>query len=99
MLAEGQNNGSHFQKHTQQYFLHFQRSSLLTCDVEKDLDFLVSGRSPDSSLPLQQWVRSQGGVSLLSGEWARACCEAGLEISVILGTLSAPAVAPTPWCW
>lgn len=71
----------------------------ITCDVEKDLDFLVSGWSPDSPLPLCHRVRPHGGVPLLPGERARACNEAGLEISVILGTLSAPAVAPTSWCW
>lgn len=71
----------------------------ITCDVEKDLDFLVSGRSPDSPLPLSQRVRPHGSVPLLPGERARACSEARLEISVILGTLSAPAVAPTSWCW
>lgn len=71
----------------------------ITCDVEKDLDFLVPGRSPDSPLPLCQRVRPHGGVPLLSGERARVRSEAGLKISVILGTLSAPAVAPTSWCW
>lgn len=70
-----------------------------TCDVEKNLDFLVSSRSPDSSLPLCQWVRSHGSVSLLSGERTCACSKAGLKISIVLGTLSAPAVAPTTWCW
>lgn len=72
--------------------------TLYTCDVEKDLDLLVSDGSSDSSQPLDVAVRLRAGVSLLPAELPRACSKARLKVSIVLSALRAPAVAPTPWC-
>lgn len=80
------------------YTAEVDNHALNTCDVEKDLDFLVSDGPSDSSEPLDVAVRLHAGVSLLPAELPRACSKARLKVSIVLGALRAPAVAPTPWC-
>lgn len=78
------------QKHCLDYF---------TCDVEEDLDLLVSGGASESPVPPGAILLVEGAVLLhAAAELLGAGGEARLKVGVILVALRTPAVAPTSWC-
>lgn len=103
MLAGRDNNDLELKKNTHSRIPNTSKVNPIfsTCDVENNLDFLVSGRSDSSHflVPLGAQVRLRVGVLLLLAQLTPSCGKSRLKISIVLGALKTPAVAPPSWYW